>query len=165
MKASETNLGKIAERTAQYLVPLFQRPYSWEKKQWQELLTDLIDLCDTEGSHFIGSIVVTDIASKPKDLTYYYLLIDGQQRLTTLFVILILLRDIADNKIPTKIKRLLTNEVVEGLEHFTLLPLSTGQKINRVEKGLGIEMKVKDDMTKEIKTNTKNAFRRIAMLF
>ena len=129
MKASETNLGKIAERTAQYLVPLFQRPYSWEKKQWQELLTDLIDLCDTEGSHFIGSIVVTDIASKPKDLTYYYLLIDGQQRLTTLFVILILLRDIADNKIPTKIKRLLTNEVVEGLEHFTLLPTQQDREV------------------------------------
>lgn len=129
MKASETNLGKIAERTAQYLVPLFQRPYSWEKRQWQELLTDLIDLYDSEGSHFIGSIVVTDIASKPKDLTYYYLLIDGQQHLTTLFVILILLRDIAENKIPTKIKRLLTNEVVEGLEHFTLLPTQQDREV------------------------------------
>ena len=37
--------------------------------------------------------------------------------------------------------------------------LSTGQKFNGVEKSLGIEMKVKDDITEEIKTKTKNAFR------
>ena len=131
MKASETNLEKITERTAQYLVPLFQRPYSWEKKQWQELCTDLIDLCEGESSHFIGSIVVTNIASKPNDdLTYYYLLIDGQQRLTTLFVILILLRDTVDNKtLSARIHKLLTNEFVGGLEHFKLLPTQQDREV------------------------------------
>ena len=131
MKASETNLEKITERTAQYLVPLFQRPYSWDKKQWQDLRTDLIDLCESESSHFIGSIVVTNIASKPnEDLTYYYLLIDGQQRLTTLFVILILLRDIVENKtLSARIHRLLTNEFVGGLEHFKLLPTQQDREI------------------------------------
>jgi hypothetical protein len=37
--------------------------------------------------------------------------------------------------------------------------LSTGQKFNGVEESLGIEMKVKDEVTQEIKTTTKNAFR------
>jgi uncharacterized protein with ParB-like and HNH nuclease domain len=131
MKASETNLQEITEGASQYLVPLFQRPYSWEKRQWQELCTDLIDLCEGEGSHFIGSIVVTNIASKPnEDLTHYYLLIDGQQRLTTLFVILILLRDTVDNKtLSAKIHKLLTNEFVGGLEHFKLLPTQQDREI------------------------------------
>jgi hypothetical protein len=39
------------------------------------------------------------------------------------------------------------------------LNLSTGQKFNGVEESLGIEMKVKDEVTQEIKATTKNAFR------
>jgi hypothetical protein len=42
---------------------------------------------------------------------------------------------------------------------FYVLSLSTGQKFNGVEESLGIEMKVKDEVTQEIKTTTKNAFR------
>jgi uncharacterized protein with ParB-like and HNH nuclease domain len=42
MQASETRLQKVIEGTIQYLVPLFQRPYSWEKHQWQVLWDDLI---------------------------------------------------------------------------------------------------------------------------
>ena len=37
MKASETNLQQIIEGTKQYVVPLFQRSYSWEKKEWEVL--------------------------------------------------------------------------------------------------------------------------------
>ncbi|MGK7921701.1 MAG: hypothetical protein AB4080_17020 [Trichodesmium sp.] len=37
MKASETKLQKILEGTQQYVVPLFQRPYSWERQQWEKL--------------------------------------------------------------------------------------------------------------------------------
>ena len=42
---------------------------------------------------------------------------------------------------------------------FSKSDLSTGQKFNGVKKGLGIEVKVKNDITEEIKTKTKNAFR------
>jgi 3-mercaptopyruvate sulfurtransferase SseA len=42
---------------------------------------------------------------------------------------------------------------------FSLMDLSTGQKFNGVEESLGIEMKVKDEVTQEIKPKTKNAFR------
>ena len=97
MKASETNFQNLTDRKVQYLVPLFQRPYSWDKKEWNDLLSDITELCidDNSRNHFIGSIVVTDLPSKPKKLACYYLLIDGQQRLTTIFVLLILMRDIA----------------------------------------------------------------------
>jgi len=42
---------------------------------------------------------------------------------------------------------------------LVVLNLSTGQKFNGVEESLGIEMKVKDEVTQEIKATTKNAFR------
>jgi hypothetical protein len=46
-----------------------------------------------------------------------------------------------------------------GKTVFNVLTLSTGQKFNGVEESLGIEMKVKDEVTQEIKATTKNAFR------
>jgi uncharacterized protein with ParB-like and HNH nuclease domain len=128
MKASETNFQTLIEGAKQYVVPLFQRPYSWQKKQWQELLDDLNDLYENESTntHFIGSIVTMPTLFKPENNVASYLLIDGQQRLTTIFILLILLRDIAKENgeiLADKIQNtLLTNQYVNGLEHFKLLP-------------------------------------------
>lgn len=140
MKASETNFQSLIEGTKQYIVPLFQRPYSWDKKQWQELLTDLNDLYENENSntHFIGSIVTMPTLSKTESVTPY-LLIDGQQRLTTIFILLILLRDIAKTqgkRLANKIEdTLLTNQYLDGLEHFKLLPTQQDRNafINLIE--------------------------------
>lgn len=94
MKASETRLQPIIEGTKQYVVPLFQRSYSWDKKEWEILWNDIIELSETgDGrSHFIGSIVTMPTISVPEGIAKY-LLIDGQQRLTTIFILLTLLRD------------------------------------------------------------------------
>ena len=90
MQASETKIQPIIEGTKQYLVPLFQRPYTWDKKQWQQLWDDLLALYNTETgySHFFGSIVTMQAISVPEGVAKY-LLIDGQQRLTTIFILLI----------------------------------------------------------------------------
>jgi uncharacterized protein with ParB-like and HNH nuclease domain len=47
MKASETIFQNILEGTKQYIVPLFQRAYSWEKKHWDKLWADLMDIYET----------------------------------------------------------------------------------------------------------------------
>ena len=79
MKASETKLQPLIEGTKQYVVPLFQRAYSWEKKHWETLWDDMLELCDEEQprSHFIGSIVSMPSQSVPEGVTKY-VLIDGQ---------------------------------------------------------------------------------------
>jgi uncharacterized protein with ParB-like and HNH nuclease domain len=94
MKASETRLQPIIEGTKQYVVPLFQRPYSWTKKEWEILWNDIVELSETgdNRSHFIGSIVTMPTISVPEGIAKY-LLIDGQQRLATIFIIFALLRD------------------------------------------------------------------------
>ena len=88
MKASETRLQPIFEGTKQYIVPLFQRPYSWTKKEWEILLADLQEIASVEEprAYFLGSIVTMPTVSVPEGVAKY-LLIDGQQRLTTLLII------------------------------------------------------------------------------
>lgn len=127
MKASETKLQPIIEGTKQYVVPLFQRPYSWDVKEWETLWTDLVELCEDEQprSHFFGSIVTTPAQSVPEGVTKY-LLIDGQQRITTIFILLALLRDKARGLPGTLTNQiedlLLMNRYQEGTDVFKLLP-------------------------------------------
>src|SRR4051812_16780252 len=94
MHAAETKIQTIIDSQRQYVIPLFQRPYSWESKQWTTLWQDLMELCedDTPRNHFIGSIVTMPSHSVPEGVTKY-IVIDGQQRLTTLLVLLACIRD------------------------------------------------------------------------
>jgi uncharacterized protein with ParB-like and HNH nuclease domain len=128
MKASETNFQPIIEGTKQYVVPLFQRAYSWNKKQWSDLWNDLMSLCESEEPryHFIGSIVTMPISSAPEGFATY-LLIDGQQRLTTIFILLTLLRNRAQEdgiqRLPDKIQeRMLVNKFESDTDYFKLMP-------------------------------------------
>ena len=94
MQATETKLKPIIQGDKQYFVPLFQRSYTWKKKDWETLWSDLLELylADKPRTHFVGSIVTMPTNSAPEDITKY-LLIDGQQRLTTIFILLVVLRD------------------------------------------------------------------------
>src|SRR3990172_7746979 len=128
MKASETRLQPIIEGTKQYVVPLFQRSYSWAKKEWEILWNDIIELCEADDcrSHFIGSIVTMPTQSVPEGVAKY-LLIDGQQRFTTIFILLSVLRDKArtspNGTLAEEITQtLLTNPFKQGNDAFKLLP-------------------------------------------
>lgn len=128
MQAKETKLQEIIEGTKQYVVPLFQRSYSWSNREWQILWDDLVELSEMESprTHFIGSIVTMPTTSVPEGVSKY-LLIDGQQRLTTIFIILALLRDISrqsnDNEFAEEINNtLLVNPYKKDLDFFKLLP-------------------------------------------
>lgn len=126
MKASETKLQKLIEGTSQFVVPLFQRTYTWEKRHWATLWDDLMELCEEAEprNHFIGSLVTMPTRSVPEGVAKY-LLIDGQQRLTTLFILLALLRDHAKDQgaLAEEIhKTLLTNPYRQGIDTFKLLP-------------------------------------------
>jgi uncharacterized protein with ParB-like and HNH nuclease domain len=128
MQASETKIQPIIEGTKQYLVPLFQRPYTWDKKQWQQLWDDLLALYNTETgySHFFGSIVTMQAISVPEGVAKY-LLIDGQQRLTTVFILLIVLRDKARQQNESKLgeqihNTMLVNQYEDSDDRYKLQP-------------------------------------------
>lgn len=128
MQAKETKLQDIIEGTKQYIIPLFQRTYSWTNKEWDILWKDLIELCEAENprSHFIGSIVNMPTVSVPEGVAKY-LLIDGQQRLTTIFILLILLRNKAremqNQEFAEEINNtLLVNPYKKDNDFFKLIP-------------------------------------------
>jgi uncharacterized protein with ParB-like and HNH nuclease domain len=127
MHASETKIQTIIDSQRQYVIPLFQRPYSWDSRQWGALWNDLAELCDEEAprNHFIGSIVTMPSRSVPEGVTKF-ILIDGQQRLTTLLLLLALLRDKArkqSGNLADKIDDvLLKNRHQDGADIYKLLP-------------------------------------------
>lgn len=94
MTAFKSNIYKYLGGTCQYLIPLYQRTYSWEREQCIRLWRDIVGLNKSgrEG-HFVGSIVRIDEDSAAGSTRA--MIIDGQQRLTTLTLLLIALRDYA----------------------------------------------------------------------
>ena len=83
----------------QYLVPLFQRSYVWDREfQWEPLWDDVRDTATRFGNtgqpfpHFLGAIVLKQLQVQPGELPKY-LVVDGQQRLTTLQLALAGIRD------------------------------------------------------------------------
>jgi uncharacterized protein with ParB-like and HNH nuclease domain len=93
MKADDAILREFLEGTKQFIVPLFQRTYSWEKRHIEQLWTDILAVCDDEQSnHFFGSFVTMPILSSAST-TSRYTIIDGQQRLTTIGLILAAIRN------------------------------------------------------------------------
>lgn len=98
VKANETNLEGILEGKRQYQVPLYQRVYSWGPKQIDQLWDDLIEIAEARRaggtpSHFIGSLVLAASPDNGVVGVHKFLVVDGQQRLTTLSILLAAIRD------------------------------------------------------------------------
>ncbi len=73
-----------------YFVPQFQRDYSWEQDQWEDLWNDLLNVKNDLSAHYMGSIVL-QIKGGESDKQYW--IIDGQQRFTTLSIIVLAVID------------------------------------------------------------------------
>jgi hypothetical protein len=97
MKAIIHSLGQVLYSPSQYVIPVFQRHYRWELPQWQRLWESLEDIQQPgkTGNHFMGFLVyVVGSTPQPGQPTRFYL-IDGQQRLTTLSLLLASIRNVA----------------------------------------------------------------------
>ncbi|UOS14949.1 DUF262 and DUF1524 domain-containing protein [Helicobacter pylori] len=114
-------IGKSQEK--QFVIPIYQRVYSWEKEQCKQLWDDIVKTGgnDQMNGHFIGSIVFVqdDIYTTSHNK---FLIIDGQQRLTTIMLLLTALRD-----------RL--NDEYEFLEKFSHQKIQNDYLINSDKDG------------------------------
>jgi uncharacterized protein with ParB-like and HNH nuclease domain/predicted transport protein len=129
MEARETDFQRLMNSALQFVVPIYQRTYSWTEKQCKELWRDIISVANSEDrKHFIGSIVYIDcgvtIIGKPQQK----LLIDGQQRITTVSILLCALaRYISSNGLEdelgsNKIKNyFLLNNEEKGEDRYKLI--------------------------------------------
>jgi len=85
-EAKDYPIGDILNK-AVFEIPRNQRRYVWRKEHWQDLFEDVIFSIEQKKPHFVGSIVLEG-GTKNSGLSYYTI-IDGQQRLTTITIILI----------------------------------------------------------------------------
>ncbi|WP_028602103.1 GmrSD restriction endonuclease domain-containing protein [Ottowia thiooxydans] len=85
MKATEANLLKFLRKSPQFVIPIYQRNYSWTAEQCRQLWSDLMRAGREEKvqAHFIGSIVYVERGLSSVTSQEALLVIDGQQRLTT----------------------------------------------------------------------------------
>lgn len=128
MEARPSKITEFFDGTKQMMVPLFQRSYEWTDKDWETLWTDLLEQYersaeDTVGTHFTGAIVTAPARSVPVGVSKF-LVIDGQQRLTTLAVLICAMRTFLkpDSREYRLLTRLLINEDYDELDYFKLLP-------------------------------------------
>lgn len=134
VRAEEGVLRKLLEGERQYRIPLYQRPYQWGKQQWQTLWNDIVDhldpgdSTDAASSHFIGSMVLVPMPDSYSAMGVSQLLVvDGQQRLTTLTLLLAALRDYhrehGNQAGAQKVhNQFLVNQYQEGDQRIKLVP-------------------------------------------
>ena len=90
MKATVTPILEFLEGSKQFVVPIYQRAYSWKKEHCERLWDDIVNIGGTPEplSHFFGSIVYMEPELQNLSTVRQLLVIDGQQRLTTLSLLL-----------------------------------------------------------------------------
>lgn len=119
MKADDTYLFEILEGRKQYLVPLYQRTYSWEQRNLEQLWNDLLLLVERrqenhKASHFLGPMVFAPTTDTGPSALKQYTIVDGQQRLLTLTLLLAAIRDHrAENEDPSHRDRLNEDYLLE----------------------------------------------------
>ena len=136
MDARKGNIYEILNGNKQFLIPVYQRYYSWNLEQCRRLWNDIVEM-QKKGKvgHFVGSIVNIAEQAMPTGVQKY-MIIDGQQRMTTLTLLLLALRDYAiknpeDQTINARRidNMLLKNEYEVGDERYKLLLTETDRDI------------------------------------
>ncbi|MGH4021866.1 MAG: DUF262 domain-containing protein [Candidatus Binatia bacterium] len=99
MQAKETTLEHLLEGQKQYLVPLYKRTYAWKREQLDRLWSDVLAQPDalrdraSGTGHFIGSVVLTPALGSTAVGPQRWVVVAGQQWLTTLLLALAAVRD------------------------------------------------------------------------
>lgn len=125
MKATEASLLQFLKKSPQFVIPIYQRTYSWTEKECAQLWSDIIRAGENNdaNAHFVGSVVYVEKGIYQVSSQSPLLVIDGQQRLTTVTLLLEALS-----------RHLGESEPLEGFSakklrnYYLLNPLEDGEK-------------------------------------
>jgi uncharacterized protein with ParB-like and HNH nuclease domain len=152
MKANETTVLKFLEGQKQFHIPIYQRDYKWTKKQCEDLLFNVKEIVKKDiDSHFLGSIVYIEDSIYTTEILPKLFIIDGQQRITTLMLLLLaignndkegtLAKKIKDVYLLNQHEKDLKNKyklILKYEEERVLNHLITDQKIRPYEKKMAV---------------------------
>ena len=155
MEADKHNIKELFQKDVRYIIPTFQRPYVWnQEKQWEPLWDDVRNLAEEYaeklveengnhalaeqkvGTHFLGAIVLQQVATPTAEIDRRDV-IDGQQRMTTLQILLDAAQEVLEeegyDKEAKRLRRLVTNDedFAEGDAKFKLWPTLGDQEAFR----------------------------------
>ena len=169
LKAVKNPFVKVINGARQFKIPVFQRDYSWEVEQCEQLWNDVLRAGKGDsGSHFVGSFVYADDVAGAAFASW--LVIDGQQRLTTLMLLLTALRDhiietgwVGDEPTPNQIDAYYLKNLQErGDRHYklalrrrdneTLRALIAGKNADEVSNQSGMIVDAYDEFSRLLKT-------------
>ena len=144
MKASEVPLTKFLDGTRQFIIPIYQRTYSWTEKECEQLWNDIVQVAENKETpaHFIGSIVYIEKGLYQVSDVPQLLVIDGQQRLTTMILLLAAFGEALDKQksddgiTSKKISKYFFNNEETGDKHYKLILTQSDEStlINLLEK-------------------------------
>ncbi len=100
MKATEAKLVDFLRKSSQFVIPIYQRTYTWTAKECEQLWNDIIRSGNNDGVavHFVGSIVYVESEDGNVSLQSPLLVIDGQQRLTSITLLLAALAEALESE-------------------------------------------------------------------
>lgn len=134
MQPSNNSFQEIIGNGVKYIIPKFQRDYSWDTEHWEELWSDIESL-NKEKYHYMGYIVL----QRKKDNEYS--VIDGQQRLVTLSIIVLVALKKLDNLVEenkdqenNKKRIQIIQEKYIGFQHSVTLSVNNKLTLNRNNK-------------------------------
>jgi uncharacterized protein with ParB-like and HNH nuclease domain len=100
LKTSDVTFQDLIGNGKKYHVPAFQRDYSWEEEQWEDLWNDIEELTvSTQARHYMGALVVEAKSDRE------FQIIDGQQRVATLSILALAIIDTLQNLGDTELER------------------------------------------------------------
>lgn len=129
MKADNLSLQGILNSPNRYLIPVFQRYYSWGKREWAQLWEDVLELWEGDSAaprtHFLGALVFIPASAEANRPTF--MVIDGQQRLLTLSLVLCAIRNSARSHSAAELAAEITDTYLvhpygKEAAHFRLYP-------------------------------------------
>ena len=125
MKANETNLLDFLKKSPQFVIPIYQRTYSWTETECRQLWDDIVRTGsdDRISVHFVGSIVYIDEADGTATAWKPMLVIDGQQRLTTITLLIAALSHVIGE---TELIDGFSAEMLRG--YYLFNPLEKGER-------------------------------------
>lgn len=113
----------IEPNKKQYIIPVYQRNYEWTAEQCEKLFQDIVQAYKKDKTHFCGSVVYAYL--KEEHNISYYVLIDDQQRITTVYILLKAMRDLAE----TAGTKELLDEALYNMDKFDTYDVTQQSKL------------------------------------
>ena len=141
IETNEANINKLFGNDFWFVVPEYQRPYLWERDNVNDLLNDLWDVYkeyheNDEDKYFLGSLVLCKRNEEENGIRYaVYDIVDGQQRLTTLMLLMAVLRDVTKDE---QVKKELGDLIYQK-----------ESRVRRIPERVKIKYKIRGDVEEE----------------